>query len=105
MLLSSPRPALQTGWLQEPETSDRPRPISRPSEPPHLFQSGGPSVPQPAGARKPNSPQRGIASLKIQRIRLTETACLSLCPNDSPCRAQPTNDQLGRHSTCKCSNP
>src|SRR6267378_3220041 len=36
-LLLSPRPALQTGWLQEPETSDRPRPISRPSELPPSF--------------------------------------------------------------------
>jgi hypothetical protein len=51
------------------------------------------------------SPRWGIASLKIQQIRLTETACRSLCPNASPCRAHPTNDQLGRHSTYKCSNP
>jgi hypothetical protein len=51
------------------------------------------------------SPRWGIASLKIQRIRSTETACRLLCPNASARRAHPTNDQLGRHSTCKCSNP
>src|SRR5216684_3937772 len=48
---------------------------------------------------------RGVRQLKIRQIRLTETACRLLCPNASPRRAHPTNDQLGRHSTCKCSNP
>src|SRR5258705_6628169 len=49
MLLSSPRPALQTGWLQEPETSDRPRPISRPSELP-------PSFPRTCQTARPDGP-------------------------------------------------
>src|SRR5258708_35935376 len=76
MLLLSPRPALQTGWLQEPETSDRPRPISRPSDPSEL----PPSFPRTCKAARPVfrnlqarasclSPRRGIASLKIQQIR------------------------------------
>src|SRR5258708_22826842 len=79
MLLLSPRPALQTGWLQEPETSDRPRPISRPSDPSEL----PPSFPRTCKAARPVfrnlqarasclSPRRGIASLKIQQIRQSQ---------------------------------
>jgi hypothetical protein len=37
-------------------------------------------------------------ALPNRQIRLAETAYRSLCPNASPCRAHPTNDQLGRHS-------
>src|SRR6202022_3098520 len=37
----------------------------------------------------------------FKTISLTETACRLLCPNASPRCAHPTNDQLGRHSTCK----
>jgi hypothetical protein len=47
----------------------------------------------------------GVASLKIEQIRMTETACRLLCPSASPRRADPTNDQPGRRSTCKSSIP
>src|SRR5258707_15442111 len=47
----------------------------------------------------------GISANQQTASNLPGTACRSFCPNASPCREHPTNDQLGRHSTCKCSNP
>ena len=48
--------------------------------------------------------QLPLRRLKL-KIRSTEKACRLLCPNASPRCAHSTNDPLGRHSTCKCSNP
>ena len=67
-------------------------------------------APAAAGIKPYSLPRSNWSQSPILRAQQTPpnlpgTTCRSFCPNASPYRQHPTNDQLGRHSTCKCSNP
>jgi hypothetical protein len=64
-------------------------------------ETHGPPLIEPPEAAGQSSNREARASdlspggaLPNQQIRLAETVYRSLCPNASPCRARPTNDQL-----------